>query len=595
MFEELLQVEQLMTEGDDNKALELLKEISKGEKLTVEDKIVCTLLDSHINFSLGKREQAIEEVEKVWSNIRKMENPILILYYSNIKSNAFWTLGKFDEGIKFFEEHLDVITKLQHKVPKNKATFFKKKKSDFLRNGGILFWFKGELDTSLEYHKQGLALGKEINNKSSISSSYNNIGLVYWSKSEIDEAIEYYKRALSISEELGMNQRIASILSNLGNVYTSKGELDKALENQQRSLEINKKFGYKRSSAISHINVGVIFQLKGELDYALDYYEKGLQLSEEIEYKSNIALALNNIGNIFDLKGNPDLAIEYYERSLKLYKELGIKEKTALILANIGSNCKLKGNFKEAFEYFKRSLIIYEELGNSLGSALVLFQLVIEAIDQNNQELTQEYLEKLQQINKAVKIRSVDQRYRLAQALSLKSSEQPRNKTKAIVLFEQIIEEEIVDHSLTVKALIHLCDMLTQELKQTAEIELLGEIKDLVHKLQEIAKEQSSDSILAEIYRLEALLALAELNLKETGQLFQKGLALAEEKGLENIALNIREEQNRLEQHIKLWEELQEREAPLEETLQYVKIEESMKQLQQEETVTYRKLFSLKI
>ncbi|MCG3220734.1 MAG: hypothetical protein H7641_05080, partial [Candidatus Heimdallarchaeota archaeon] len=172
---------------------------------------------------------------------------------------------------------------------------------------------------------------------------------------------------------------------------------------------------------------------------------------------------------------------------------------------------------------------------------------------------------------------------------------QPRNKTKAIVLFEQIIEEEIVDHSLTVKAMVNLCDMLIIELKQTAEIELLKEIKDLVQKLQEISKEQSSDSILAEIYRLEALLALAELDLKETRQLLQKGLALAEDKGLESIASNIREEQNRLEEQIKLWEGLQERKAPLKETLQYVKIEESMKQLQHEETVTYRKLFSLKI
>jgi hypothetical protein len=204
-------------------------------------------------------------------------------------------------------------------------------------------------------------------------------------------------------------------------------------------------------------------------------------------------------------------------------------------------------------------------------------------------------LEKFHQINEATNIRSIDQRFRLAKALSLKVSDQSRSRTEALVMFKQITEEEIVDHSLTVKAMVSLCDMLIKALMQTAEIELLNEIKDLLQKLQTIAEEQSSDSILAEIYRLKALLALAELDLRESRQLLRKSLNLAEEKGLEKIASSIREEQNRVEEQISLWENLQERKAPLKETLQHVKIEESMKQLQNEETTTYKKLFSLKI
>ncbi len=595
MSKELLRVEQLIVEEDNNIALELIKKISRREGLSNEDKLACTLLESRIIFKLGKREKALKKAEKIWSTIRKLENPLFILDYLIIKVNASWIMSEFDKGIKLVEENLDLIAELQSKVPKNIDKRFKLRKSEFLRNGGILYWYKGKLDTSLEFHKQSLALGEEINSKISIADSYNNIGLVYWSKSDIDESIEYYKRALSILEELGIEQRVGRILTNLGNAYTIKGDLNKALENQQRSLEIKKKYGNKRDTAISLINVGVVFQLKGDLDQALDYFQNGLAQSEEIDFKSNIALALNNIGNIFDLKGNPNFAIEYFERSLELHKELGIKEKIALLHFNIGSICRERSNIKEALNNFSQSLIIYEELGNNLGVAAVLFELLQEALEQDNQELSKKYLEKLHQINKSANIRSIDQRFRLAKALSLKVSDESRNRIKAIVMFEQIIEEEIVDHSLTVKAMVHLCDMLIKELKETAEIELLKEIKVLLQKLQEIAEEQSSNSILAEIYRLEALLALAELDLKETRQLLQKGLALAEEQGIESIASNIREEQNRLTEQIKLWEDLQKRKAPLKETLQYVKIEESMKQLQHEETVTSRKLFSLKL
>jgi len=143
--------------------------------------------------------------------------------------------------------------------------------------------------------------------------------------------------------------------------------------------------------------------------------------------------------------------------------------------------------------------------------------------------------------------------------------------------------------------MVNLCNLLIQELKENAEMELLDDIKDLLQKLKAIAEEQSSDSILAEVYRLEALLALAELDLKETKILLEKGYTVAKEKGLTTIMSSIREEQNRLTEKIELWESLQEMKAPLKETLKHVKIEESMKQLQHEESVASGKLFSLKI
>ncbi len=593
--EEILQVERLITEDEHKNALELVRKISKEKGLSIVDEIACTLLESRILFTLDEREKAVNTADDVWPTIRSQEDLLIILDYLIFRLNAFWGMGEYDKGIKMFEEHMGLIAKLQSKVPKDKEESYKLKSSSFLLNVGILYWYKGELDEALVHHTQSLVFAEEINDKTSIARAYNNIGLIYWSKSELDKSIEFYQRSLNIYEELGLKQKTGGVLSNLANVYTMMGDLDKALENQLHALEIKKQSGEKTAIAISLINVGVVFQLKGNLDQAADYYKKGLNLSEEIDSKPYIALALNNIANIFGLRGNLDSATEFYKRSLKIYKELGIKEKIALLLANIGSNCRERGNISEAIEYFNQSLSIYEEIGSNFGSAVVLLDLLQEALEQNNQKLVEEYLEKLQQINNAEKIPAIDQRFRLAKALSLKISDKSRSKAKAIVLLEQIIEEEIIDHSISVKAMVHLCDMLISELKKSADIELLEEIKELVRKLHKIAEEQSSDSILAEIYRLEALLALAELDLKESRLLLEKGLTLAEDKGLESIASNIREEQNRLEEQITVWEELQERKAPLKETLQYVKIEESVKQLQKEETIASRKLFSLKI
>ncbi len=595
MIAEILNIENLISEENYKKAQELLDNISSKDEISDEEKLACILLESQINLRLGEREKAYKNIEKIWSEVQTTENPLLVLDYLNTKIGALWRMGKNEEGMRIFEENLKFVSEIEKKLTQKSENRFKKRKYNFLRNGGILHWYSGNLDTALEYHEKCLTIGKEIESELSILSSYNNIGLVYWSKGDMDKSVEYYQKALNMSEKLGREKNIAQILSNLGNVFSTKGNLDKSLEYQHRSLEIRRRGSSKTDTAMTLINIGVVYQLKGDLDQALDFYQEGLLLSEEVNSKSNIALALNNIGNIHELRGNPDLALEFYERSMKLYKEIGIKEKVALLLFNTGYIYKIKGNISEAFEYFNQSLNSYEEIGNTLGIAYVFLELIQVALGQNKHELVQDYLAKFQQINKTTDVRSVNQRFRLAQALSLKISRHSRDKTKAIVLLEQIIEEEIVDHSLTVKAMVNLCDLLIQELKEKAEMELLNEIKDLLQKLKIIAEEQSSDSILAEVYRLEALLALAELDLKETRLLLEKGYTIAEKKGLTSIVSSIREEQERLTEKIELWESLQERKAPLKETLEHVKIEESMKQLQHEESVTSGKLFSLKI
>lgn len=426
-------------------------------------------------------------------------------------------------------------------------------------------------------------------------SSYNNLGLVCWSKSDYKQAIEYYKKSLTISEELGKKVMIARVLNNLGNVYSQLGDLDQALEFYQQSHVIKEEFGNKRDIIISFINLGVINQFKGEIDESLDYYKKALVLSEEVDYKQHIATAVNNIGNIYSLKGDLDQAFQYYKRSFKLYKELDVKQEIAMSHSNLGEYYKKKGMRDKSLEHYHQSLALYEELGNDHSSARVLYELILEGLERNDQSATNKYLQKLQQINEQADSRSVDHHYRIANALSLKASDNARDRMKASVIFEQVINEEITNHSLTVTAMVHLCDLLLTELKTTGDKELFKEIKNLTHKLLEIAKKQSSHSLLTDTYRLEALLALAELDMKKAKEFLEKALSIADEKGLEKTAANIREEQKKLEEQIELWEELSNRKAPLEETLQHVQIEESIKEMQTSDLITHKRLFSFKM
>jgi tetratricopeptide (TPR) repeat protein len=595
VLDDLLRAEQLIRENKHEEASIFLQEISKKKKLSEEDKLASLILTYRVKLILGEKEGAYNQAKKIWPKIKKLGNILPILDYLIIIIDYSRTKSDFDGGIEVVEKHKELVLKLEEKIPKKIEKRYKYRKNVYCRLVGILYWYKGKFDESLDYSKQCLEIGEELQEDYMLIDASNNIGLANWSKGNIDEAIKYYEQALRISEKAGYKLRAARVLTNLGNAYTQKGDLETALKKQQQSLKLKKELGNRREIAITLINIGVVFHLKGEINQALNYYKEALKVGEEIDSKLDIALALNNIGNIYLLKGELNKGIDDYKKSLQLYKELDIKEKIALLQLNIGSAFNEKGEEKEANSYYLESLENYEKIENHLGSAMVLFVLIQEATEKKDLKEANKHLDKLQQINKSVKIETIDLRYRLAKAFVYKNDKQTRIRTKAIVLLEQIIEEEVIDHSLTVIAMINLCDMLIVELKQSGDSELLTEIKVLIQKLRKIAEEQKSNPILVEIYRLEALLSLAELDLKETRKLLQIGLALAEEKGLENIASSLRKEQQNLEEQITLWEKLQKQNAPLIETLQHVKIEESMKHLQKEETIAYRKLFSLKL
>jgi tetratricopeptide (TPR) repeat protein/predicted amidohydrolase len=420
----------------------------------------------------------------------------------------------------------------------------------------IINWYKGNLDRAIEYHQLSLGIMEELGDSLGMANVFNNLGLVYWSKGDLERAIEYHLRSLVINEEIGNKRNMAASLNNLGNVYCMKGKLDEALEVYKRSLAIKTEFDLKQQIASTLVNIGSVYQMKGELGPALDYYQRSLVISEELGIKPDIALATNNSGEIHMLRGELSQALEHFQRCLELYEELGFKQEVALSLCNMGEVCRKKENFEQALDYYQRSLAIYEELENASYAVQVLFNLLWVALEKEDSSSAEQYLKKLEQINKRTENKLIDQRYRVAKALSLKSSKRARHKLEAGRILEEVIKEEVGDHALAVVAMIHLCDLLLSELKNTGEEELFGEIKELTNRLLEISERQSSHALLAQTYLLQSKLALIELDIGRAKKLLAQADAIAEERGLILLARLVAQERDSLLSHLKKWESL---------------------------------------
>ncbi|MFW9814247.1 MAG: tetratricopeptide repeat protein [Candidatus Thorarchaeota archaeon] len=532
----------------------------------------------------GEYKETLETLQSFLSE-NEFKDPIMYLDALAIMTESSWRSGKLDDGLKLIKKAEELLL-TKDLEQKQDDVDFQKLKARLLSHGGIIHWYKGELEQALDYHKESLGIREKYQDKKGLSTSFNNIGLVFWTKGEFDQAIDYYKKSLDINEELNDENGIASVLNNLANISSMRGELDLALSYLQRSLEIREKLHNKSDIARALTNIGVIYRLKGNLDKSTEFYNRSLAIQEGLSIGQDFALALNNLGDIYSLKGELDLALEFYQRSLLIYDGIGAKEGIALTLSNIGDCHARKSNPDYAFEYFQRSLHISEEMGNTRLISSVLSELVLLALDNNDLEVAKEYLSQLEQIKSKSDNAVFIQRYSIAKALILKRSNRTRDRVKAEEILEKIVEEDVLDHSLTTVAMIHLCDLLLLELKATRAEEVLAKVKDLTQRLITIAEEQASHPLVVETYLLQSKLALIDFEVNQARDLMLEAKKLADEKGLQRLSQTVQNEIDTLQNEVKRWESILEVKPSKEEMVNLTNLDDLLAKMVQKTVET---------
>ncbi|MFX0062406.1 MAG: tetratricopeptide repeat protein [Candidatus Hermodarchaeota archaeon] len=544
---ELNRVEELIIEGRFALALQLVENLEKRERLTAADRLMCRLLKSTLLTKLGHFEEAFSFSRRMYQETKERGKPLKGINGLITSAEAVWRLGNLDKAL----EILSITDRLFERLSEEESEEIIRSKASSINLKGTVYLYKGELEQALQYYQQSLALFEELGNKQDIAYSLNNIGKVYWHIGDFDRVLDYYQQSLALFEELGNKKDIAGSFHNIGVIYWRKGEFDKALEYYQRSLAIKEKYASKEDIALSFNNIGVIFWHKGDLDQALDYFEQSLTIQKEFSEDRDIAACLNNIGTIYQQKGEFNQALKYHQQSLVLFEELGNKQDIARSLHNIGVihwykgdlNQALeylerglrirekliskqliahslvsigivywfKGDSRRALEYYQQSLALFEKLGNKPYISENLQFLISVALGKVSLREVERYLQRLQKISVREGEKIISQRSRVAEALVLEISTRTQYKDKTEELLKQMIEEEVVEHDLTVLTLLNLCDLLLGELETLDTQEGLKKIQTYVNRLFDIAQQQKSHWLLAGAYILQAKAAFVEL------------------------------------------------------------------------------------
>ncbi|MFX0091386.1 MAG: tetratricopeptide repeat protein [Candidatus Hodarchaeota archaeon] len=446
-----------------------------------------------------------------------------------LKGNILIDLGLFDEALKIAkflreskgeERHLLLV--------------------DILSLEAKALWHLGRLDNSLNLVVQGEQLLKSLAD---------------------EQSPDFIRRTIRLT-------------NCKGEIYWAQGNLDQALECFEQNLALGQHLNNKEEIAESLHNLAAIYHTKGDLDYALEHFQKSLALSEEHGNKQLFAATLLSIGSIYTTKGDLELALDYLRRSLKVFKELSNQHYIATSLRCIGRIYQRKGELNPALDYLEQSLVLFEEIGNRLYLSGVLFSLISVAIDKKDLDRAQKYLQQLQEINIQEENRSINQRCLLAEALIQKTNLRPKTKLEAQHIFAQVANETIVDHELTVIAILNLCELLIYELKLSSEQEILEELQPQITRLFDIAQQQQSLPLAVQTIWLRSQLALVELDVSKAEQLLHQAQTTATKHGLHRLAAIITKEQERLSAQAREWNVVSHHEVPILERLRRTRLEE---------------------
>ncbi|MHA2345817.1 MAG: tetratricopeptide repeat protein, partial [Candidatus Hodarchaeales archaeon] len=176
---------------------------------------------------------------------------------------------------------------------------------------------------------------------------------------------------------------------------------------------------------------------------------------------------------------------------------------------------KLQGKYDEAIQSLERGLKIVKEtiVGANMGMwvSYVLFYLILVAQDLQSLELAEEYQKQMHDLKETSKSKFVHLRIQFSEAIVLKMSKRMAQKFQAQQKFQTILENEIIDHNITVLSMLNLCELLILEIKYSESAEkLLQEVIQLAEQLQKIGQSQKSSSMIIMALLLRTKLALVQ-------------------------------------------------------------------------------------
>ncbi len=633
-------IQHLIDQNQFNEALMIIYNLENTNDIDLENSLTLEFLKCQILANIGKTIKGLELADKALIVARNQvpKNQQLLVEAINTKAETLRKAEQFTptysrqrlmEYLQLLEEGEQIIGNISDSEPieitEQRATLY--------RNKGLIYSSLRKLDYAEKCLQESIAHYKKIGNPKKISEILVDLAEIFGIKNEYKNQLEILNDCLNLCEELQNREGIVETLWHFARAYQRKGEPETASVYIQRSLQLVNQLPRTKQVASLLFRIGdFYFNFSNENVIVLDAYQKSLSISEELDDKEGIQFCLHLLGDLHQYtKGDLNKALEYYERSMGMFKEVGVKIVHAWNLLDIGNLYHLKGDVDRALICFQKALPILEEINDDFyfcqtflhigrvyrtkgdthsalnyykrclkllrekkllagqeTEGLAYYEIITIMLDINNVNEAKKYFGLFTQYyeRKEVIKQFLNQWYKLAEALILKTSNRIKDKALAQRLFQEIIDDPYIKLNLLNyladskrTAMLNLCELLLFEIKLSPnetikESEVFQELKQRLNNFASLAYEQNIFPLYVDVTILKAKLALIDENLTEAMQLLIQAKNIAEKNDLQFLYKRVVREEKQIKKQLSLWENLIRENSPLLERLAQAQIEE---------------------
>ena len=288
-----------------------------------------------------------------WNGLHAQSNDLdsLNRVFQNIEDDSL-LIAKLQESATYYrnrdaELHLHVIN-----IGRSAAAAMKKRSEEagFIRELGIYYRKKGNLDSAVLNYKRSLSIHESLKDSFNLHVVKSSLANALKAKGDYQNAILLFNEAIAYFDRQGEKYERRALITqfNLAGVYIEMKEwttADELLEKLFSAPEVKKNGALLRAVSI---NLCAIKQEMNQLDAALSY----ARTAEGLDNNPRSLADLNvNIGAIFEKKKEYDKALQYFLKGLDYYKDLDSKMGIILTYNNLGNVAIFLKKYKQAETY----------------------------------------------------------------------------------------------------------------------------------------------------------------------------------------------------------------------------------------------------
>lgn len=357
----------------------------------------------------------------------------------------------------------------------------------------------GRLTEAQTYNKKLMGIAIAIKDTNRLINGKNREGLFYLEKGKTKEAENEFTEALNLCKNHAA--KTAEINSNLGTLYLSVGDKEKAIQYFFKALELYEKNNDLKGIGETNSNISSLYYLMGKIDDAIAFQIKSINVRERADDKNGLAITNSNLGQLYILKTDYEQAFKYIKQAITYAERLNNPKLMASAYSGMSAYYSRTKNFPEALVWQSKAIKFFEEIDDKT----MLSRLYVSAGNLSN--VNKDSLKAFNYYIKALNL-----------SLNLGNKENIANANEKLSAF-------FSGHMDFEKAYTYYKNYILYRDSIIA--------KSNLGKIEEIKTKYETEKKDAEIFRLNTLQNLKELQLEKQHAIINGNLLLAKKKEIE--------------------------------------------------------------